>query len=92
MKHLFDAKTGRPKRSQPFHVLVLRENLHNLLAVLVWIAIEAVNCVCRAWGNTTCSGRACNGSQGANVYAISGVTECRVIVPKFRPPTVTLLF
>ena len=40
MMHLFDVKAGRLRPVQ-----VLRENLRTLLASLVWLAIEGVNCV-----------------------------------------------
>lgn len=45
MAHLADFKAGRLRTVQPFSEPVLRGNLRTLLAVLVWLAIEAVNCV-----------------------------------------------
>lgn len=45
MLHLIDFHGGELRPTQPHNEAVLRENLRTLLAVLVWLAIEAVNCV-----------------------------------------------
>lgn len=44
MGHLIDFKAGRLRPVQGHHPAVLRQNLRTLLAVLIWLAIEAVNC------------------------------------------------
>jgi hypothetical protein len=44
MMHLVDFKAGRLRPVQAHNVAVLRKNLTTLLAVLVWLAIEAANC------------------------------------------------
>jgi hypothetical protein len=45
MAHLIDFRVGRLRPVQPYKEGVLRGNLRTLLAVLIWLAIEAVNCV-----------------------------------------------
>ncbi|WP_143308079.1 hypothetical protein [Candidatus Entotheonella palauensis] len=45
MAHLVDFRVGRLRLVQPYNEEVLRGNLRTLLAVLIWLAIEAVNCV-----------------------------------------------
>lgn len=45
MAHLIDFRAGRLRPVQPYNEGVLRRNLRTLLAVLIWLAIEAVNCV-----------------------------------------------
>jgi hypothetical protein len=45
MAHLVDFRAGRLRPVQPYNEDVLRGNLRTLLAVLIWLAIEAVNCV-----------------------------------------------
>lgn len=44
MIHLVDFKVGRLRPVQVHNPAVLRQNLVMLLAVLIWLAIEAVNC------------------------------------------------
>jgi hypothetical protein len=44
MMHLVDFKAGRLRPVQAHSALVLRQNLVTLLAVLIWLAIEAANC------------------------------------------------
>lgn len=44
MMHLVDFKAGRLRPVQAHNAAVLRLNLTTLLAVLVWLAIEAANC------------------------------------------------
>ena len=50
MGHLVDLSAGQLRTVQPFSEPVLRANLTTLLATLVWLAIEAVNCVSAAEG------------------------------------------
>jgi hypothetical protein len=45
MMHLIDFGAGRLRLVQPYNEGVLRRKLGTLLAVLVWLSIEAVNCV-----------------------------------------------
>lgn len=45
MRHLVDFKSGRLRPVQTHNDAVLRGNLLVLLAVLIWLAIEAANCV-----------------------------------------------
>jgi hypothetical protein len=52
VKHLVDFRAGRLRLIQSFNKAVLRENLRILLAILIWLAIEAVNCVTVGEGNT----------------------------------------
>ena len=47
LAHLIDFQVGRLRPVQPYNEGVLRGNLRTLLAVLIWLAIEAVNCVSR---------------------------------------------
>jgi len=44
MMHLVDFNAGRLRPVQVHNTVVLRQNLVTLLAVLIWLAIEAVNC------------------------------------------------
>lgn len=44
MMHLVDFKAGRLRPVQPHNTAVLRQNLRTLLAVMIWLAIEAANC------------------------------------------------
>lgn len=44
MRHLVDFKVGRLRPVQVHNSEVLRQNLVTLLAVLIWLATEAVNC------------------------------------------------
>ncbi len=44
MLHLVDFKAKRLRPIQANNAAVLRQNLRTLLAVLIWIAIEAANC------------------------------------------------
>jgi len=44
MMHLVDFKAGRLRPVQAHNTAVLRQNLRTLLAVLIWLAIEAANC------------------------------------------------
>lgn len=44
MAHLVDFKAGRLRPVQIHNVTVLRQNLRTLLAVLIWLAIEAADC------------------------------------------------
>ena len=44
MMHLVDFYAGRLRPVQAHNASVLRQNLTTLLAVLVWLAIEAANC------------------------------------------------
>ncbi|SRR6266571_938665 len=44
MMHLVDFKARRLRPVQAHNAAVLRQNLRTLLAVLVWLAIEATNC------------------------------------------------
>jgi hypothetical protein len=59
MIHLVDFKAGRLRPVQLHNTAVLRQNLRTLLAVLIWLAIEAANCTSvgssiddRAFGDT----------------------------------------
>lgn len=45
MAHLIDFRAGRLRPVQSFNQGVLRANLVTLLAVSIWLAIEAVNCM-----------------------------------------------
>jgi len=45
MGHLVDLTVGQLRTIQPYSEPVLRGNLRTLLAVVVWLAIEAANCV-----------------------------------------------
>ncbi len=51
MAHLADFRAGRLRPVQPYNEAVLRGNLRTLLAVLIWLAIEAVNCTSVGEGN-----------------------------------------
>lgn len=51
LAHLVDFRAGRLRSVQPYNEAVLRGNLCTLLAVLVWLAIEAVNCTSVGEGN-----------------------------------------
>ncbi len=51
MAHLVDLQAGRLRPVQPYSEAVLRGNLRTLLAVLIWLAIEAVNCTSIGEGN-----------------------------------------
>ena len=42
--HLVDFKARRLRPGQVHNVAVLRQNLRTLLAVLIWLALEAANC------------------------------------------------
>lgn len=44
MMHLVDFKAGRLRPVQAHNTAVLRQNLRTLLAVMMWLAIEAANC------------------------------------------------
>ena len=44
MRHLIDFKSGRLRAVQTHDSGVLHQNLRTLLAILVWLAIEAANC------------------------------------------------
>ena len=44
MAHVVDFKAGRLRPVETHNVTVLRQNLRTLLAVLIWLAIEAANC------------------------------------------------
>lgn len=44
MAHLVDSKDGKLRRVQVHNTNVLKQNLCTLLAVLIWLAIEAANC------------------------------------------------
>lgn len=44
MRHLIDFKSGRLRPVQTHDSGVLGQNLRTLLAILVWLAIEAANC------------------------------------------------
>jgi hypothetical protein len=45
MAHFIDFRAGWLRLVQPYNEGILRRNLRTLLAVLVWLAIEAVNCI-----------------------------------------------
>lgn len=51
MAHLVDIQAGRLRPVQPYSEDVLCENLRTLLAVLIWLAIEAANCTSIGEGN-----------------------------------------
>jgi hypothetical protein len=51
MAHLIDFQAGRLRPVQPYSEDVLCENLRTLLAVLIWLAIEAANCTSIGEGN-----------------------------------------
>lgn len=63
MGHLVDFKTGRLRGVQAHNTAVLRQNLSTLLAVLVWLALEAANC-------TTVGAGAVDGALGDTVEDI----------------------
>lgn len=44
VRHLVDLKAGRLRAVQAHNSAVLRQNLRTLLSVMVWLAIEGVNC------------------------------------------------
>lgn len=50
MAHLVDLRAGRLRPVQVHNPTILRENLRTLLAVLIWLAIEAANCTSVAAG------------------------------------------
>lgn len=45
MQHIVVLTDDKLRIDQPFNLAVLRQNLRTLLSVLVWLSIEAVNCV-----------------------------------------------
>ena len=51
MMHLVDFQAGQLRLVQQYNEGVLRRNLGTLLAVLVWLAVEAVNCISVGEGN-----------------------------------------
>lgn len=51
MAHLVDFQAGQLRPVQPYSEAVLRGNLRTLLAVLIWLAIEAVDCTSIGEGN-----------------------------------------
>ena len=51
MMQLIDFRAERLRLVQPYNEGALRRNLRILLAVLVWLAIEAVNCISVGEGN-----------------------------------------
>lgn len=51
MAHFVDFRAGGLRLVQPYNEGILRRNLRTLLAILVWLAIEAVNCISVGEGN-----------------------------------------